>query len=385
MSHSRKKSTLSLEIKQGSKTFERSLQAHEKLTIGHSPENDVIIYGEHIPKKHTLIECSGKNCRLNLDKNMSGEIRFQDSLIHFDDLLKHELLPQKGDIYNLDFPRGRRGLVNIADAQIYFTFDGLSKISSKVPGYSWYKATTRSVTKDLIFKILLTLFLSLEIFAGFYLSTIEIPPDSPPDVNKVPQRFAKFMIKQPAPKPETTITSTNGSGVGESEEEGTASEEKKTRQKPKGGGGSGDTTTDKPVTSQGLLGLIGGTGASAQSSSAADFLIDQGLVQELDQMLGRKPLLKGKGKGNGVGRGTGNGVGSGDGVDDLMSIGLAGGIDDLLTDVGGVESVGLTKKSRVNIEQPRQLRGSQAALGQRSADDVMALINSQQGRIQYYL
>ena len=133
-----------------------------------------------------------------------------------------------------------------------------------------------------------------------------------------------------------------------------------------------------------MLGLIGGRGRIFPFPALLwDFLIDKGLVQELDNLLGKKSLHKNKnGVGRGNGTGSGVGSGSGDGIDDLLDFGLSGGIDDLIGDEG-VEKVSLSKKGKVNIQTPGRVRGSQAAMGQRTADAVMAVINSQQGRIMY--
>ncbi len=51
--------------------------------------------------------------------------------------------------------------------------------------------------------------------------------------------------------------------------------------------------------------------------------------------------------------------------------------------VDEVESVDLQKKGNVNISRPRQMRGSETARGQRSAENVMQVINAQYGRIMY--
>jgi hypothetical protein len=380
MSKSRKHSHLALKIKRGSKIQERWLRANQKLTIGHGTNNDIIVYGDRMPKSHTLIEFDSNSFTLNITEEMSGEIRYGDSSIHFSDLIKHEILPRKGRFYILHIKFGRSGYVKIDDAEIHFLFDSADGSLKTIPGYSWTKATLASLSKDIIFKLLFTIFMSLEILLGIYLGKIEIPPEQPPDIAKVPERFAKFIIQRPVEQPKTTIVSDNGTASAESEGETEESGQRK-RKKRSGGGGGDKDGESLPVTSRGLLGLIGGTGSSGSTSTAADFLIGEGLVQELDQMLGKKPLIKGKG--SGVGSGTGNGVGSGDGLDDLMSIGLSGGIDDLLSDVGGVETVGMSKKTVVNIELPQKIRGSQTAMGLRSPENVMALINAQQARIEY--
>jgi TonB family protein len=135
-----------------------------------------------------------------------------------------------------------------------------------------------------------------------------------------------------------------------------------------------------------LLGLIGGTGETDFSSSSVDFLVGQGLVEELDQLMNRQTLVKNRGigrGGSGQGTGTGGGTGDGDDLDDLVAFGASGGIDDLLEDVGGMSTVDMTKKGDIAIEKPRQLRGSPTARGHRTVESVMNIILNQKGMMDY--
>jgi len=123
--------------------------------------------------------------------------------------------------------------------------------------------------------------------------------------------------------------------------------------------------------------LIGGSGASNDASAAADFLLDQGLVKELDDLIGSKTTLK-------SGRSPGNEAsGGGKNVNDLLDLGMSGGIDDLIADDGGVETVQLQKKGNVNIEPPQAFRGAEEAKGQRSAESVASVVKSQYARVMY--
>jgi periplasmic protein TonB len=382
MGITRKHSNLKLKVIQGNKIFERILLPNESLTIGRSPDNDIVIFNDHYPKKHKLIQCENKECTLLIDEEMDGEIRFKESSIALKDLIAHRLLPKSGKWYKFKFPHDRSGFLNIDDANISFLYDGASPLLKNAPGYSWHKANVKSMTKDLVFKVLLLAFLGIELYWGVFVRGYNLPPVVPPDITKMPERLTRFIVTQPEEPPELEVATTAGDeGEGGPEEE--QPEEKP--EKPKRAGGSSDQgQAPKPVDSQGLLGLIGGSGQTDHSGSAVDFLIGKGLVKELDELLGNTKLSKRPASG-GLGTGTGNGVGagSGDGIDDLLAFGLSGGVDDLIEDVTGVETVTMQKKGQVNIQQPSQMRGSQAAMGERSGQSVMSIINAQQGRIMY--
>ncbi len=388
MASMRKHSILATKIVQGNKETELHIKPNKKLTIGRSPDNDIVVYSDAYPKKHTLIECKKDTCVLNITPNMSGVIEYKNSRLDFNDLFLHDLLPRKGEFYTLPFSHGRTGAIKIADTVIYFNYDGDGLQSLKdMPGYTWKQSFSKTFSKDLLFKTLLTLFCVLEIFLAIKLKGYEVPPVEPPDIDKVPQRFAKFIINKPAPPIETELATTSGAASGSSEEESGENKDKEPEAK-KPAGGSGSEPGSKPVVAQGLLGLIGGAGSSDNASATADFLIEQGLVKELDELIGTQKLTNTRangrrGDGSGSGGGSGSGSGSGDGLDDLLALGLAGGIDDLLPAGGGVEKVTLQKKGNVNIEQPKQMRGSQAAQAQRTQQSVMSIINSQEGRIMY--
>lgn len=385
MGKTRKNSNIKLKVVQGDKSYERILHANEPLMIGRSPDNDVVLYNDSFPKKHPLIQCNSKECTLLLNEAMDGEIRYKDSSLSFKDLMAHGLLPKSGRFYKFQFRHNRSGHINLDDARISFLFDGAEPLLRDAPAYTWGKAITKALTKDVIFKIVLLLFFSVEVFWSVFVRNYELPPIEPPDLNKVPERFARFIVNQPEKPPETQMALDNGSATeaGESEEE-QPKEETPKPQPQRSGGSSGEGDQRKPVAAQGLLGLIGGSGETNQAGDAVDFLIDKGLVQELDELLGNTKLSKRPASG-GLGTGTGNGVGagSGDGIDDLLAFGLSGGVDDLIEDMNGVETVQLQKRGNVNIQQPSRVRGSQAAMGARTPQSVMSIINAQQGRIMY--
>ncbi len=369
MAH-RKKHTLQIQIKDRRGAFQRLLRAGDKLSIGLAPENDIIVFDNAFPKSRPLIECDGKTCRLYIHPKMKGGVKYRDSTLAFQDLIVQDILPRKGDFYLLTFAPGRKGIIKIDDTEVAFRFDGVAASDAGLPVYTWRAAVRKALGRDLVFKFLLVVFIGLEAWWGVHLSRIELPPEAPPEANKVQQRFARFMLQREQPP---VVETGVAAGQGAAEESDTQSEDQEKSADEEASPGK-----KKSVTSVGLLGLIGGSGASNDAGAAVDFLLDQGLVKELDELIGAKTTLKSRtpGVGSSGGRGDGN-------IDDLLDLGMAGGIDDLIAGDDGVETVALQKKGNVNIQAPRAMRGTEEARGQRSTESVMAVVKSQYGRVMY--
>ncbi len=387
MSNREKHSVVALKIKQGHRVVERVLGPNDSITIGHNPRNDIVVYGDDYPRRQTLLKCGKHSCDLFLTRQISGEVTYQDSTLNLQDLLTHDILPRKGNQYHLTLGEGRSGRLRVGDALVAFAYHKSrhSDLVADEPGYSWGRDLAKALGKDMPFKLAFLGLFVLELLFAWKIQNTQLPPQQPPEAHELPKRFAKFVVQaEPEPIPTELSTGSSG-GVAETTKEGDASEtqesEPRKRQRRTGGAGGGDS--ERNVTGQGLLGLIGGSGGSRSDNTAADFLVDQGLVQELDQLLGQTPLKKGRGYGRGSGDGIGDGAQNDADVDDLMDMGLSGGIDDLLTDVQGVQGVNLEKKGEVKLERPGRIRGSEQAVGQRSPRAVMGVINGQHGRVMY--
>ncbi|MBN1541075.1 AgmX/PglI C-terminal domain-containing protein [candidate division KSB1 bacterium] len=385
MSKRRKKAVVSLKISQNGREIERTLRDRESLTAGKSPNNDIVLYGDSFPRSMQVLRCSSSGCTLQFDANMRGQVNYRDARLDLQTLLVHELLPARSGYYQLPIRHGRNGLIHVGDATVQFHVNGRAQAAPAEPSYSWTKATGKALTRDVLFKSIFVLFFAFEILFALFLRGYELPPIEPPELAQVPKRFARFVVQQQAETPESAMALTTGGADGAQKEEKEGDEEgaEQQRQGRPRRGGAGGGSAEQSVAEQGLLALIGGSGEASQSGGAADFLIDQGLVQELDNLLGQTPLRKGSGYGRGTGSGVGDGQEEGDGIEDLMDIGLSGGIDDLIGDVQGVESVQLQKRGNVNIQAPGRIRGSESARGYRTAESVMSVINSQQGRVMY--
>ncbi len=150
------------------------------------------------------------------------------------------------------------------------------------------------------------------------------------------------------------------------------------------------------MTQIGMLGMLSRivpVNEKSLNKKGTSLLIDDNSLNDLDRLLAQTPLQRGGGSADGGGgssQGYGNGQGGGSGLqatdqvvlDDFKFEQLSN-VDQLIGEDRKIESVKLEKKGQVNIQPPSQMRGSQAAMGQRNAESVMAIINGQQGRIMY--
>lgn len=375
-------SSLDIKVTHAGVTSHRILSHGEKFTMGKGIENDIICHGE-MPKRHAIFESNSRGFNLNLVNGMQGEIWIDGSRLSYSDLIRHHLLPRKGNAFILPLTPEKAGYIQFGDMLIEFSPTEIKSEFVLDKSFSWWHVTSRTVFKDLLFKTALVIGIVFEIFFHSFISNYKIQKVDKIEIAKVPQRFARFITKRDEkPLPETAL---NGTGLATSET-GKKNETSPTQQgsggrRIKGRGGSGTGTEGE---NQGVLGLISGVGGASSGSSVLDFLVDQGAIKGIDQILsgGVGSLKKGKG-GFGTGKGSGIGDGTGDAMDELLSFGSSGGIDDIVGTGGGIAEVGLSKKSQVIISQPEKMRGSQQALGQRNVQSTMAVVNSVMGRIQY--
>ena len=141
---------------------------------------------------------------------------------------------------------------------------------------------------------------------------------------------------------------------------------------PKKKAEAGQQKTVDP-TNMGVLALLGGTGESNASNSVVDFLLSRDLATGLDEVTRTKKLTVGK-----------SGSASDDEVDDLLTTISTGGIDDILGNVGQeVETVTLSKKGEVQIEQLGGVSGSEEAVGARSEQSLYQVLRENMGRLTY--
>lgn len=346
------------------------LRKNDRLTIGQHPKNDITVYGEKFPKRHTLLSGRNNHFQISLKKYMQGEVAAGESRLSFKDLLLHGLLPKKGDNFTYPVTQGKRGYVVVGDAKITFEWmEGARETVPKPPkfvGYSWAYATMKELGRDLPFKAVLLFFAVVHVLLLNYMSTLPTDLTKPTDVQQVPERLARIIVRNPTTAEEARRGVTL---PGAEEEAESPADEPSRRNRAKQG------AREVRPENQGLLGLLTGTGQATQSNNLADFLLDEGLVQEMDEVMTSSDLTVGKG------------TGEGDDLDELFAVSEAGGgIDDILEDMEpGASGSGSTlgEKGRIDVDRIGSITGNENALGKRSEESVRQVIQKYQGRLTY--
>ncbi|RME30008.1 energy transducer TonB [Candidatus Parcubacteria bacterium] len=357
----------------------------KRFTVGQSGNNNVILYGTEYPKQHVLFEQLNSTYVLNVKPFIKGEVSLNNSKLDISDLIRHDILPRRGDSFLIKLSPQKEGYVKVGDTKIDFSFQYIvpqkRTIPAKSPVYSWTRATIKSLGSDLLFKgIFLTLLLA-NILILYALKDYRVKEKKEIDITKVPQRLARFI-----PKPPDEIlsqgTSELAANISDSEAEQKSDKKESGNSKSSNQRGSSrrrGSGRGNPVASKGLLGIIGGTGqASAKSGSIIDALVDKGLVADLNNILGGGTNLK---------VGKNNTKDAEDPLDQLIGTGGSGGIDDILASLDNTESavptVTLKKQTKIDIVKPQATQGKTEAVGDRSEESVFAKVNARQGQITY--
>ncbi|MBN1155620.1 energy transducer TonB [candidate division KSB1 bacterium] len=372
--------SLVLNIAESGKVTERVLRNKDKLTIGQRADNDVTLLGKEYPKSHVLFTRSEGRYKIFLPRFIKdGEIRLQgtDSSFNLKDLILHDILPRSNGYYVLNLSPDKKGYLTVGDTRIDFLFETRQIVKSVLPkyeGFSWLNVTLKTAGSDLLFKTIFTLLLIFNLIVLYLFKDYEIKVQEQIDVQKVQERFAKFILKTPDEiLQETMADVTTSVTTTESEAEAGKKEQGAKSTRPQSGGNRRSGSGGNPAASSGLLSLIGGTGSGSKSSSVVDALVDRGLVADLKNILGSGTNLK---------VGNGNTKDDIDPLDQLIGTGGSGGIDDFLASMDdNIEEVTLTKQATVNLSHATSRSGSQEALGYRSEQSVMSVVNMRMGRI----
>ncbi len=352
-----------------------------KFTVGQSGNNDLILYGTEYPKRHTLIAQKNGSFHINIKPFINGEVSLDRSTRRIDDLVKHDILPHKQNSYSLKLTPSKTGFLTVGDTKIEFSFQEVEQkkrvIAFKSSAYSWTRATLKSLSSDLLFKFIFLFVFTLNALIIYGLKDYKVNVEKKFDIEKMPERLAKFIIKPPE-ELFASESSTPAANLGKIEKADKSSDNKNKNKssdrsgnnRPRKGSGKGN-----PVASAGLLGLIGGSGSSSSASSIVEALVDKGLITQLDDIISGGTNLK-------VGKnGTKDKI---DPLDQLIATGGSGAIDDWLNDMEeDVPQVTLKKRAKVDLVKPQKVAGSAEALGYRTEQSITNIVLSRQGQIQY--
>jgi len=373
---------LVLNIAQAGQARQFVVREGGEFTVGQRGDNDLTLYGQRFPKKHKLFAQRNGGFFINVRPYIDGEISLDGSTISIKEIMLHELLSQKGQDYPVQLTPKKKGYILVGDAKIDFEFKQVfAKPSSPPPSFnmeafSWQRAALKSLKSDLLFKAIFLILMLLNAFIIYAFKDFKVNLQAKFDIEKMPQRLAKFIIKPPEITMETDTNSLSSAmddsqGENEKKKEGEESSNQKGDSRKSSGGKRGGN----PAASAGLLGLLAGSGESGNTSSIVDALVDKGLVADLNSIVGGGTHLK---------VAPGNGKGNADPLDQLIGTGGSGGIDDFLSAMEeDVPQVKLNKKAKVDLVKPSKMTGSAEALGRRTDESVMQVVLSRQGRITY--
>ena len=371
---------LVLNVVQANKARQFVVRKDGTFTIGQRGDNDLILFGDDYPKRHTLISQKNGAYHIGVRPFVDGNISTNDSTIRIRDLIQHGILPKSGDDFILRLTPQNRGFLMIGDVKVEFVF---KQVQVKPPvvfdtsAFSWQRSLLKTLTSDLTFKAIFLILIFLNALILYAFKDYEVNIQAKFDIEKMPERLAQFIIKPPDEIVE--VDTGMMSNAIESEEQGEKTENKgaeksknKTSNRKKPGT---NKRRGNAAASAGLLGLISGSGSTGKSSSIVDALVDKGLVADLNNIVGGGTNLKVS---------KGGDKDDLDPLDQLIGTGGSGGIDDFLSALeDDVPQVELKKQAKVDLVKPSKVSGSKEALGQRTEQSIWSVVSSRKGRIKY--
>ncbi|MDZ7266418.1 MAG: TonB family protein [candidate division KSB1 bacterium] len=385
---------LKLRIERNGEVRERHLRQKEALSIGRSPDNDIVLYGEHFPKKMQMFVPNGNGYELRLLEGCRGEVVQDNKRLDFTDLLSHGLLPKRDGYPCIALSPGKFGFVHLGDVRIDFAFDSTPVETLDFAGFSPMQAFLKNLQEDGLFRSVLTALLMTSAGVSYWLSTIPFaPPRQEVVVEQVVRRISKFIPKvqePPPPPPPLAQTSTAGADANnpKNEKKEGAQEGSTKEREGKGNAGYGEKTENPGqgvnLENMAALALLTGSGSSDQGSGVLQQLLDDDLATSLTSVVTNTKLTAG-------GRGK-SGQGQAADPNDILAASLIGEgeggggakIDEILAgDIGSQKKVSLEKAARVRVETMSKTGGSQEAMGARSEESLRAVLMKNMGRLQY--
>jgi TonB family protein len=383
----KQKQNLKLRIAQNGKVTDRHLRGNEEFTIGRSPENDVVLFGDKFPKRLRMFVPIDSGFELRLVDNSFGEVTHDKSRLAFSDLLLHDLLPRREGRPALPITPGKSGHWVLGDIRIDFAFDGAAAEAIQFDGFSPLRAFTKSLAQDPFFKGLVAVLLVLQMVAVQWASTVKIAPSGQADQAKLLQKVQKIAATfkpveeiraQTALKTETRTASESSTAENREKKKEEANAEKPGNEKK--GYGAEKPGEGVNMENVGVLALIGGSGAS-DGSNLMNRLINDNLAQGLDQVMNSGKLSAGRSQS----------TNSSTDLNALLAYGELGAgkggnssIDDILkNDAASEPSVKLEKKSKVDVAPIEKVSGSQEAVGARNEQSLYKVLSQNIGRLQY--
>ncbi len=372
MSRKHKKLKIKVENLGTVKVFNLDSKAH--FTVGFKPNNSFQIFGNHIPEKFELVRGKGDTFILKVRDSMVGELITGDSRLPIPDLIKHRLLRRVKDGYVLELSQDQQAWVKLNDVTFQLSFDGEARISGgEIPYWKFSRRIYRRLTSDIMFKVILILFLAVGGYLSYLIHGMPMPKNNKINLEKYTRHVARIIIK---PRQVATIVPEGKTGLASTK----SAEETpdKTPDKPAESASKNPTRSAeaarKAIMNKGLVGLIAGTGKASKESTVIEALVDRGLVRELDEILKSGQDLE-------IELPSVTDIGTGN-FDDILSDSKVE-VDNLISGMKVDDKVELSEKGDVNLEDFGQFTGGDAALGWRSEQSIRDVILSYMGRVTY--
>ncbi len=236
----------------------------------------------------------------------------------------------------------------------------------------------------------------LNVILVLYLSNL--PYQISEDVaRRIQEHYANFIYQQQKTPPpaQSSLAETKGPGAEKKAPEEKPAETAKTSEKTsaKSGANKGPRTArervaaksrstaqiSREVSKKGLLALITGSGAAAQGDAVQDVLGDNAGStngKNLDKILSNIGGIKTSGASEGVGKGGGSVRGS-------RATNSGASIDDIVTGLGSAKQSAIHKKTKMKLFKSTNVKAEAGKSGGRSAESVLAVINSHKAAIEY--
>jgi outer membrane biosynthesis protein TonB len=178
---------------------ERLVRKRENITIGQSAKNLFVVPSEALPRQWLLFELTGHHYVAHFSDGMDARIAVGNEIISLSQLKQTGKIQKRGSSWVLPLDERSRGKITLGDMTILFQFvtppppQPRPQLPASVRG-SLTSQLDWAFTTIAIGSFLLHLLLVI------YLRNVDWPRK--PDIEEIPDRFVKMVIKKVEPPPE---------------------------------------------------------------------------------------------------------------------------------------------------------------------------------------
>ena len=178
---------------------ERLVRKRENITVGQSAKNLFVVPSEALPRQWLLFEISGNHYVAHFSDGMDARIAVGNEIISLSQLKQTGKIQKRGHSWVLPLDERSRGKITLGDMTILFQFvtppppQPRPQLPASVRG-----AITSEL--DWSFTTIAVGSFLLHLLLVIYLRNVDWPRK--PDIEEIPDRFVKMMIKKVEPPPE---------------------------------------------------------------------------------------------------------------------------------------------------------------------------------------